>query len=221
MVRKILALSRLKCYNYLMIITRTGAHFMKLQAGDTVVAVNPVSKDSKEKSAKFGADIAFVSLNHKDMNGVESVSFGDKVPFGVTGPGEYEIKGVFAKGFASKSEYGGKNKSNTIYFLTMDNISFCFLGALSDAKMPDEALEAFDETDVLFVPVSEGTLTPQDAYKLAVSLSPKMIIPLGDEASLKAFAKEAGAEKGEYLEKLVIKKKDLEGKEADVVFLKN
>jgi L-ascorbate metabolism protein UlaG (beta-lactamase superfamily) len=207
-----------------MIITRSGVHFIKLQAGDTVVALNPPSKDSKEKSARFGADVAFVSLNHEDFNGADTVQFGDKVPFVVVGPGEYEIKGIFAKGFASKSKYDLKgkeeNKQNTVYFLTMDNMSLCFLGASSDPKLSDEALEAVDEIDILFVPVSNKTLSPNDAYKLAVSLEAKIIIPLGEDADVKAFAKEAGGEKMEVLEKLTLKKKDLEGKEGEVVFLK-
>lgn len=208
-----------------MIITKSGTHFIKLQAGDTIVAINPVSKESKEKGGKFGADMAFVSIDHEDMNGVESVTFGDKKPFAVVGPGEYEIKGVFAKGFASSSKYGLKGKEekklNTVYFISMDNISFCFLGAISDEKLSQEAMEAVEEIDILFLPVSEGTLSPSSAYKLAVSLEPKMIIPLGSESEVKAFVKESGAPKGEVLEKLTLKKKDLEGKEGEVVLLKD
>ncbi len=59
-----------------MIITYHGGEFFKVQFGDTVLAFNPISKDSKLKSSRFGADIALVSLNHPDMNGVESRVFG-------------------------------------------------------------------------------------------------------------------------------------------------
>lgn len=208
-----------------MIITKAGTHFIKLQAGDTIVAVNPVSKESKEKGAKFGADMAFISLDHPDMNGASSVEFGEKKPFIISGPGEYEVKGVFAKGFASSSKFGLKGKEekkqNTVYFLSMDNISFCFLGALSDEKLSEEALEAVEEIDILFVPVGEGMLTPSQAYKLAVSLESKIIIPLGAETEIKSFLKEAGAPKTESLEKLTLKKKDLDGKEGEVVLLKD
>jgi len=203
-----------------MIITRPSKYFIKLQAGDTIVAVNPVSKESKEKSARFGADIALVSLNHPDMNGVETLQFGEKIPYTVNGPGEYEIKGIFAKGFASKSNYSkSDSKLNTVYFLSMDNISMCFLGAISDTKLSDEALEAVDEIDILFVPVSSDTLSPQEAYKLAVSLEAKIIIPLGEDTDIKTFNKEAGGEKVETQEKLTLKKKDLDGKEGEVVIL--
>ena len=55
-----------------MIITNQGHYFLKIQQGDTVVAVNPISKDSSKKSTKFGADISISSLNHEDLNGSES-----------------------------------------------------------------------------------------------------------------------------------------------------
>lgn len=204
-----------------MIITKPGRFFIKLQAGDNIVAVNPVSKDSKEKTSRFGADVALVSLDHVDMNGISEVEFGEKKPFSIIGPGEYEVRGVFIKGFAGVSNYGGKEKINTVYFVNMDNVSFCFLGATSVAKLGDEALEAVDEIDILFVPVSKDTLSASDAYKLAISLEPKLIIPIGDEDMIKAFVKESGEEKPGKLDKLVIKKKDLEGKEGDIVLLEN
>jgi L-ascorbate metabolism protein UlaG (beta-lactamase superfamily) len=83
-----------------------------------------------------------------------------------------------------------------------------------------EHKEIIDETDALFVPVGgdDTTLNPYDAQKLAVSLEPKLIIPMDyDEKTLPIFLKEAGAEKVEPLEKLTIKRKDIEGKLGEVV----
>ena len=208
-----------------MIITKLGNHFIKLQSGDTVIAVNPVSKDSKEKSSKFGANVALVSLNHPDMNGASDMSFGEKAPFIISGPGEYEVKGIFVKGFASHSHYAAKKESdeklNTVYFMNMDNMSICILGAMSDEKLSEEALESVEEVDILFIPVSKDTLPAALAYKIAVSLEPKMIIPLGDPDEVKTFIKEAGADKPEKMEKLTLKKKDLDGKEGEIVLLDN
>jgi hypothetical protein len=48
-----------------------------------------------------------------------------------------------------------------------------------------------------------------------------MIIPMDyDAVSLKAFLKEIGEEKTEAVDKLTLKRKDLEGKESEVVVLK-
>jgi L-ascorbate metabolism protein UlaG (beta-lactamase superfamily) len=207
-----------------MIINYLGGQFVKMQFGDTILAFNPVSKDSSLKPSKFGADIVLTSVNHEDMNGVDQVTFGDKKPFAIAGPGEYEVKGVFIKGFASESGYGGENRINTIYSVTLEGMNICFLGALNTTELPKEADEGIDGVDILFVPISgDGVLDPAKAYKLAVSIGPKIIIPVnygdtGDKDALKKFLKEAG-ENPKPEPKLTLKKKDLEGKEADVVVL--
>ena len=69
----------------------------------------------------------------------------------------------------------------------------------------------------------QEVLSAPDAYKLAVSIEPHIIIPMhyGDDAAgkaaLKVFLKEG--EGGEEMEKLTLKKKDLEGKEGDIIVL--
>ncbi|MDR3558270.1 MAG: MBL fold metallo-hydrolase [Candidatus Pacebacteria bacterium] len=207
-----------------MVITYLGADFFKVQFGDITIAVNPISKESKLKQARFGADIALVSANHPDVNGIDLVSHGDKKPFVINGPGEYEIKGVFIKGLPSTTTYGGAQLVNSIYTVSLENMNMCFLGALDSEKLPPETVEELDEIDVLFVPIGgDGVLSPAAAYKLAVSLEPKIIIPthygdVGANDALKVFLKEAG-ESPKAEEKLTLKKKDLEGKEADIVIL--
>lgn len=187
------------------------------------MAFNPVSKDSKMgASAKFGADIALITTNHPDYNGVEQLSHGERSPFLITGPGDYEVKEIFIKGVISNALLGGKKYINTIYSLTVDNINIVFLGALSDAEFSKETREAIDGPDILFVPVGgKGLLDAKTSAKLASSLEPKIVIPMDyDDASLKSFLKEMGEEKAEVSEKLTLKRKDLEGKDGEVIVLK-
>ena len=165
----------------------------------------------------MACDIALVSADHADLNGIDMVSHGDKKPFAITGPGEYEVKGVFIKGLPSTTSYGKSQLINTIYTVSLENMNLCFLGALDSHELPPATVEELDEIDVLFVPIGgEGVLDPAKAYKLAVSLEPKIIIPthygdVGAKDALKAFLKEAG-ESPKPEEKLTLKKKDLEGK---------
>lgn len=207
-----------------MVITFLGGEFVKIQFGDTILAFNPISKDSSLKPAKFGADIALISVNHSDMNGADQVSFGDKKAFAITGPGEYEVKGVFIKGHASESNYDKEKRINTIYTVELEGMNICFLGAMDQSELPAEAEEAIDNVDILFVPIGgEGVLDAARAYKLAVAMEPKIIIPIhygdiGGKDALKAFLKEAG-ESPKAENKLTLKKKDLDGKDADVVLL--
>lgn len=207
-----------------MIITYFGKQFFKIQQGEMVLAFNPVSKTSKSGvSAKFGADIAMVTTNHPDYNGVDQLTHGERVPFLVNSPGDYEVKEIFIKGSLSEASVGGKKYINTIYSFAVDGINLAFLGALESADISKEVREAINEPDVLFVPVGgNGLLDAKSSAKLASSLEPKMIIPMDyDATTLKAFLKELGEEKAEVVDKLTLKRKDLEGKEGEVIVLSN
>jgi L-ascorbate metabolism protein UlaG (beta-lactamase superfamily) len=216
-----------------MVITHHGGQCFKVTLGDLTLVFDPIAKNASLPSVRFGADIALVSRNHPDMNGVDEVTYGDKVPFAITGPGEYERQGVVIQGFLSKSKYGlakGQTDAiNTIYSVELDDMTIVHLGALSDTELSKDAREGIGEIDVLFVPVGglpgqgNGVLSPSEAQALAVALEPKIIIPMhysgiGDPKSLEAFLKEAG-NKSEKAEKLILKKKDLIGRDGSIVIL--
>lgn len=202
-----------------MVITQYGMGYIKAQLGDYIVAFNPISKDFDAKAAKFGADLALVSLNDSAFNGVDNVTYGTKIPFTIEGPGEYEIGGMFVRGFASK---GPGEMINTIYTITIDGIKICNLGALASPDIDAEALEAIGTIDLLFLPVGEGCLSVKDASKLAANLEPKMVVPTCYSAdSLKQFLKEEAVEGGKPVEKLAIKRKDLDGKEGEIVVIQS
>lgn len=196
---------------------------MKISQGDTVVAANPFGKNSSYKPIRFGARIGLVSTNHPDYNGVENLAHGEKVPFIVSGPGEYEIGGIAISGFLSPTPFGKDGLLNTIYTVELEGIRLCLLGALSSAELSPELFEGIGGVDILFVPISGGDLlSPADAEKIAVSLDAKLVIPIAwdtDEKQLALFKKESGSEGVLPIDKLTLKKKDLEGKEGEVVVL--
>lgn len=194
---------------------------MRASAGDTTIVLGPVSKKSKAfKPANFGADIAFVSLNHPDMNGTEEVSRAGKQAFVISGPGEYEVSAITAAGFPSASTYDGAEHINTIYSIHFDGLSVLYLGACGEAQLPKDVLE-MDAPDVLIVPIGDnGAFTPAQAQKAAVQLEAKIVIPiLYDDKSLKQFLKESGAEGVKPVDKLTIKPRDLASKESETVVL--
>ncbi|MHB8651542.1 MAG: MBL fold metallo-hydrolase [Minisyncoccota bacterium] len=207
-----------------MIITYHGGECIKMQVGDTVLAFNPIGKDSAWKPARFGANIALVTLNDPDFNGIDQVTYGDKAPFVISGPGEYEIEGIFIKGFYTSTTYHKTTRANTVYALTFDDIRVVFLGALgSPEALSGEIKEALGEVDMLFAPIAGGeVLDAGQAHKLAVLLESNILIPLhhggAGDAAVKALEKEAG-EKAEVQEKLTIKRKDLDAKEGAVIVL--
>jgi len=177
-----------------MVITFQGKESFKIVQGDLSLVLNPESKTA--------ADITLFTSGGKEVS--------DKSGFVISGPGEYEVKGVSIKGFLSE---GKDKKINTIYMMNVESIDICFLGSLSSEELSPEILEQLEDIDILFSPVS--------AYKLAVSLEPSIVIPMDyTPETLKKFLKEVGDDNKSAEEKLVIKKKDLEGKEGEVVILK-
>lgn len=211
-----------------MVITHHGGQCFKVTLGDLTLVFDPISKGGSLPAVRFGADIALVSRNHPDMNGVEEVSFGGKEPFAITGPGEYEHSGVTVQGFLTKSEYGlakGQDDAvNTVYAVNLEGMTLVHLGAMNDAMLSQEAREAIDEIDVLFVPVgADGVLDAAKAAKLAVTLEPRIIIPMhwsgmGAPKSLETYLKEEGGN-AETVDKLTLKKKDAAEKDGAIIVI--
>lgn len=202
-----------------MIITYFGKQFFKITQGDLVIAFNPVSKESKIGiNNHFGADIALISTNHPDYNGLSQLEHGDRTPFSINSPGDYEVKSIFIKGVLSSSMLKDKKYINTVYSLVVDNINIAFLGALSDFPLPNDVVESINEPDILFIPIGgNGLVDTKQAAKIASSLEPKLIIPMDyDDSSLKSFLKEMGQENASKSDKLTLKRKDLEGKETEI-----
>jgi len=211
-----------------MVITHHGGQCFKVTFGDLTLVFDPIAKGASLPGVRFGADIALVSRNHKDFNGVEEVTYGEKDPFAITGPGEYEYKGVTVQGFLSKSEYGldkgEEGAVNTIYAVKLEGMTLVHLGALSGATLPLEAKEGIDEIDVLFVPVGgDGVLDAAEAAKLSTMLEPRLIIPMhwngmGKPKALEAYLKEEGGE-SQKTDKLTLKKKDAVDKDGDIIVI--
>ena len=208
-----------------MIITYHGKQFFKVQFGDTIFAFNPISKDFKSKSGKstrFGASVALITTDLPQSNGSDQVTYAGKDPFIIKGPGEYEVGGIFIKGIYNETTVDEVLKVNTTYVTTIDNIKIVFLG-FSSGKLTGDVKEALDQVDILFVPVGEGSdgqMNAHEAQAAVVTIEPKIIIPMGyDEKSLPLFLKEAGVKNHEPVEKLTIKRKDLDGKSGEVIVL--
>lgn len=154
--------------------------------------------------------------------GETTLTFGEELKvknstnsFTITGPGEYEVGGVFIKGLLSE----GKDKINTIYTASLENMNITFLGGLTNTTLSADAMEELESVDILFVPLD--TLEANKAHKFAVSLEPHIVIPMRfNDTTLKAFLKESGAQ-NKTENKLTLKRKDLDGKKVEVIVLES
>lgn len=204
-----------------MIITHHGGQCFKVSFGSTTLAFDPIAKQSKLTPVKFGSDVALVSLNHPNFNGVAQVALGTKQPFVVAGPGEYEIGDVTVRGWGVKTTYENVERFNTIYQVRLEDMNLVFLGALGTTEIDPKILTELGDIDILFVPIGGGdVLDVPAAAKLALKLEAKLIMPMHyDKAALQAFLKESGAEDVKPLDKLTIKKREVSQSEGDVVVL--
>ncbi|MCF7815581.1 MAG: MBL fold metallo-hydrolase [Candidatus Pacebacteria bacterium] len=204
-----------------MIITHHGGQCFKVSFGDTTLVFDPISKKSKLTGARFGADVAFVSLNHPDFNGAGEMSYGTKEAFVIDGPGEYEVGEVTTRGYGVPTTYENVARYNTIYQVTLEGINIVFLGALGSEVIDSKILGELDDIDILFIPIGGGdVLDVPAASKLATKFEAKCIIPMHySDAALKAFFKEEGIDPVKPIDKLTIKKKDLAEMEGEIVVL--
>lgn len=196
-----------------MIITYYGNQFFKIAQGDTVIAINPPAKSS----TKFGSVLALSTTIHPDFNGFDRVTHGETIPFTITGPGEYECAGIAVQGKGTTTTIDGKEYNTAVYSFVFEDTKLGFLGPISKPLLAAE-MEILNNCDILFVPIT--TLGAANANKVAVAIEPKIIIPMDyTKDNLKTFLKEAGEEKVEPLEKLTIRRKEIEAKEGEVIVL--
>jgi hypothetical protein len=190
-----------------MIITFNTQHFFKLQAGDTVIALNPLASNGKKKVSKFGSDIVLQSAYEPEA--LENTRYGDKEPLEIYGPGDYEVQGLQFQGF-NVVVPDGEPQNQTVFTFMFDDVRIGVLGGVdTKALLVPEALEALDEADVIFAP---GT---NEGFELASSFSPHAIILTGydNPKEVKDIIETLSQEQYEQLGKLTFKKKDLAAKQ--------
>ena len=215
-----------------MVITYYGLSCFKIQSGETALAVDPFSKESGLTPPRFETHAVLVTHSHENHNNIETLS-GKKEEslFKITGPGEYEFKGIIVRGIESfHDNKNGKQKGkNTIYIIEWEGMRLAHLGDYGEEALRSEVQEALGTPDIMFLPVGGGdTIDSEAAAKFVNEIEPRVIIPMHYKISgLKAkldgveiFMKEMG-EKAEPEEKFTIKKSGLPNAEdSKIVILK-
>jgi len=134
--------------------------------------------------AKRKADLVLVSADHPECNNAEGVS---GVAYVVSGPGEYEIRGVSICGFPLEG--------SVAYQFHLDNLSFLYLGGLR-GLLVEEQLSQTDETDILFIPVGGvSTIGAEEAAQVVAQVEPKITIPMHYQQETKELSALAPVEK--------------------------
>lgn len=196
-----------------MVINWYGEGCFKIQTGGLTLLTDPFDNRVGLTPARGKFDAVLKTLTAWPA-AEQSDSEGKKI----MGAGEYDIQGMEIKGFGLPKESSDKF-FKTIYLVTAEDINMCFLGHISE--YPDaEVFEQIKDIDVLFIPAGGKPFINQEAAaKFVKQYDPKLVVASffkvpglkRQSASVKDFAEELGL-KEENEEKLVLKKKDLEGK---------
>jgi L-ascorbate metabolism protein UlaG (beta-lactamase superfamily) len=154
-----------------------GHSCFRIRGKQAAIITDPFPPDLGYTLGKQTADIVTVSHQHQSHaygNGID----GD--PKVITGPGEYEIKGVLIIGIATFHDGdGGKVRGkNTVYLIEVDGITICHLGDLGHV-LTTEQVEEVDDVDVLLLPVGGGsTINASTAAEVIRQVEPRVVIPM-------------------------------------------
>lgn len=128
-------------------------------------------------SLKLKADIVTVSHDASGHNNVNAVKSTSHI---ITGPGEFEIGGVFITGVQTNG-HDKKNEAelrNTLYVFDYDGITVAHLGDLQRVPSQTE-IEALGAVNVALVPVGGGGgLNAAKAAEVISLLEPNIVIPM-------------------------------------------
>ena len=189
-----------------MVINFFGNGCFRLQSGETSILLNP-------ENNRLKADVILKTIAPTETELLTEVEESPTISF----PGEYEVKGIEIVGFPIGNESTEKFLK-TAYSIIWEEMKFVFLGHPSqpiDAKL----MEEFSDPDVLILPVGGGHfLEPDVAAKIAKQLEARIVIPSfykNPDEFLKAVGK-----KGETMEKLVFKPKDISEDKGRPIILK-
>lgn len=159
-----------------------GNGFFRLRGREGTVVTNPIPRKAVSGSNRVNADIVTVSHTPVSPTEVAAVTGQPKV---LSGPGEYEVKGINVIGIRTyrDDEKGKKRGKNTSYLIELDDLVVCHLGDLGHILTTDQVDEIGENVDVLLIPVGGGvTLDAAQAVEVISLLEPRVVIPMSYQA---------------------------------------
>lgn len=171
--------------------------FRMTERATLAVVTDPYSAGAGLEPPKLKADVVTISRDHPRHNNVNAVIGAQRGDVRkITGPGEYEMGGVFITGVAMRPEKKSADQKCTVYAFNFDGLSVAHLGGLSFVPTQSQ-IDALETIDVLLVPISgDDELNPAQAAEVISMIEPSVVVPMGygpkSKDSLNKFLKEMG-----------------------------
>jgi L-ascorbate metabolism protein UlaG (beta-lactamase superfamily) len=124
---------------------------------------------------KLKADVVTISNDAPGHNAFKTVK---GVRHILTGPGEYEIGGVFITAIRTNGKGQAKTPRNTVFLFDYGGVTIAHLGNMR--RVPTQAeIEALGTVHVALVPVGGGGgLTAAQAAEVISVLEPSIVVPM-------------------------------------------
>lgn len=155
--------------------------FRLAERGAAAIVTDPYDRGLGLPPPRLKADVVTISHDAPDHNNAAALKGGEVRV--LTGPGEYEIGGVFITGIDVRPEKKGRNKEerprNTVFLFAFDGLTVCHLGDLT--HVPSQAqVEALGPVNVLLLPVGGAghTLNAAQAAEVVSLLEPNIVVPM-------------------------------------------
>jgi L-ascorbate metabolism protein UlaG (beta-lactamase superfamily) len=141
--------------------------------GQASIITDPYDDSLGLPALKLRGDVVTVSHNSPGHNNAAGISAKHRT---LTGPGEYEIGGVFVTGIATNED--NESQANVLFLFDFGDVTVAHLGEM--AEVPNQTkIEALEQVDVLLVPVGGGnSLNAAQAAELVSMLEPHIVIPM-------------------------------------------
>ncbi len=132
-------------------ITWYGHSCFRLRTRQATVVTDPYQKGTGYNLPRLRADIVTISHDHPQHCNVQAVKGDPKV---ISGPGEYEVKGLFVIGIPTfhDGRQGKLRGPNTVYLFALEDLTICHLGDLGHVPTQSQ-IEDLGDPDVLLIPV--------------------------------------------------------------------
>jgi L-ascorbate metabolism protein UlaG (beta-lactamase superfamily) len=155
-------------------VTFFGNSCFRLRGKEVVIVTDPYVPPSG--TAKLEADIVTVSHDHPGHNAVAAVAGEPRV---LSGPGEYEIRGVLISGVATfhDGQQGKEQGRNTVYVIQIDDLRLCHLGDLGHV-LTSEQVDEIGTVDVLFIPARGHVIDAAKAAEVVSQIEPNILVPM-------------------------------------------
>ena len=149
----------------------------RLKDRNLTVVCDPYDKSIGLALPKLKADIVTISHDAPGHSYAEAVKEWRKV---FSGPGEYEVEGVFITGIATfhGKDQAGRADPNTVFIFEFPEMTVAHLGDLGHV-LTESQVEAIPNIDVLLVPVGgRHTLDAAMAAEVIGIVEPRIVIPM-------------------------------------------